>query len=216
MSTLLAPSGAGSVATFRISNDGQARIALRVSVLTRSIRPDGEEENGPAGELFAIYPTRLLVEPGATAPVKVQWRGPANPAIEGSYRFVVEELEVSGGEAKPSGIRVLLRYLASLYVGGANFAPELAVTAEGALGAQGERGFLVKIENRGKRHVVALDAKLRLDMGGGASLSLASEELGALSGANFLAGASRQLFIPRKEAVPGRRYLAALSYEGEY
>jgi fimbrial chaperone protein len=214
MTVLLAPSGAGSVATFRLRNEGSTRVALRLSVHSRSLSEEGEEVNGPAGDLFALYPSRLLLEPGATAAAKVQWRGGRSLDSELAFRFVAEEVGIDSSSPRSSGIRVRFRYVASLYVGEAGFRPELQAQVEGAEGPGGERGFLVELRNAGSRHVVALAA--RVEIGGPGGILLSSEELGRLSGANYLPGSSRRLFVPRGEAQVGKRYDARIDCESDF
>jgi fimbrial chaperone protein len=216
MSALLAPSGAGSVATFRIKNDGTARIALRLSVLSRRTSPDGQEENAPAEKLFALYPSRLLIEPGASAAAKVQWRGPAAIDAERCFRFVAEQVAIDAEGAKSSGIRIMFRYIASLYVGDSRFKPELSAKALGAEGPQGEKGLLLEVENGGTRHVIALEMKISLLEPDAPPLLISSEELGGLNAANYLPGSSRTLFLPREDAEIGKRYDARIDYESEF
>ena len=215
MSILLAASKPGNVATFRIRNDKAERIAVKVSVMTRSVSPEGAEENQAAGGLFAVYPMRVLVEPGASATVKVQWQGGAEVQAERPFRVVAEQVPINAGEAG-SGIRILFRYVASLYVGRPDYVPSLEVTASGATGEKGEKGFLVEIRNVGTRHVVALGARLGLKDPEGKAIGISSEELGALNGANYLPGQPRRLFIPSEEATPGMLYTASVDYAGEY
>jgi fimbrial chaperone protein len=214
MSALLAPSGAGSVATFRIRNEGTSRVALRLSVHSRSLSEGGEEVNGPAGNLFALFPSRLLLDPGATAAAKVQWRGARSLDSELAFRFVAEEVAIDSLSSRSSGIRVRFRYVASLYVGEAGFKPDLQARVEGAEDPSGGRGFLVEMSNAGTRHVVALDAKIEIPGLDGTLLS--SEELGRLSGANYLPGDSRRLFVPRAEAQVGKRYDARIDFESDF
>jgi len=216
MSTLLLPSGTGSVATFRIKNDGDARIAIRISVLTRSQTIEGKEINSPAETLFSVYPARLVIEPGAVSAVKIQWRGASDLAREQCFRFVAEEVALSSQAAQSTGIRVLFRYIASLYVGSEAFSPEISASAVAAKNPAGEAGFFVEIENRGSRHVIALDAVLSLSDESGRVITIGSEELDTLNAANYLPGSKRRLFIRREEAVPGRLYDARITYEGEY
>jgi fimbrial chaperone protein len=216
ITALLSPSGPRSVATFRIANDGNERIAIKASILSRSVAPDGRETNEPDDGLFAVYPTRLLVEPGASSSLKIQWKGPAKLDSERCFRLLAEQVALSSGEPQGSGIRVKFRYLASVYVGEPRFAPELVATAKGTEGEGGRQGILVEIENRGSRHVVALGLGMELSGGGGGNFRLSSEELGALSGANYLPGFPRRLFVAREGAAPGTSYEPRLEFEGEY
>lgn len=213
ISTSVAPSGPESIATFRLKSEDQGRIAIRFRVMRRDLAPDGKELDSPADEDFLVYPSRMILEPGAQAAVKVQWKGPAKLETEASYRFIAEQLPIDAGKPESSGIRVMFRYLAALYVREASFAPELRTTVLGARGPAGEEGFLVTIENRGSRHVVALSPSLVLD---GGRFRLSAEQLGKLAGANYLAGRSIRLFVPGAGAVEGHVYDASLDYEGVF
>lgn len=214
MSALLSPSGSGTIATFRIKNDGKERIAIRLSLLSRDSSPEGIEVNAPADELFVAYPSRLLVEPGSSASAKVQWRGPPKVDAERSFRLVAEQIALEGGSGKDgnSGIKVMFRYIASLYVGESGFAADLAATVVGAKGPDGSPGLMVELRNQGRRHVIATDARVIVD----GLAPLDSAELGGLSGANYLPGRSRRAFVPRPEAVEGMSYQARAEFESAY
>jgi fimbrial chaperone protein len=216
MSVLLAPSGAGSIATFRLKNDGTERIAVKLEALTRGVAKDGSELNAPAGDLFVVYPARVLVEPGSQAAVKVQWRGPADVAAEGCFRLRAEEIPLNTGAPRISGIRVMFKYVASLYVGKPSFAADLRASAIGSSGADGSLGFLVEVKNEGKRHVVAEGLSLELSGAEEKGPVLKAEDLGPLSGTNFLPGMARGFFVPDERASLGKRYEARVSYEAEY
>jgi len=149
-----APSGEGSIATFRFRNEGSEPIAIRMKVLTRAFRPDGTEENNPADTSFEIYPERLALEPGAQAVVKLRWIGAEKVDRELPFRFVAEQVPVDFGASSGSGIKVLFRYVASLYVGLPAFKPSIAVTAKPDKGAGGKPGYSVEIRNEGTRHAV--------------------------------------------------------------
>jgi fimbrial chaperone protein len=216
MSTLLSPSGEGSIATFRIKNDQNERIAIRFKTLTRGVAADGKETNESADDLFMIYPARVLIQPGMSASVKLQWRGPASVDAERCFRFVAEQVALDANPAahENSSITIMFRYIASLYVGQPGFQEKLTTNVVGAADSDGSDGFLVEISNVGKRHIVATEASIDL---GGTLRPLTSEELGPLSGANYLPGTSRSLFVPRPEAQVGQHYDdASLVYKGEY
>jgi P pilus assembly chaperone PapD len=188
-------------------------VALRFRVLSRSIGADGREENAPADGLFVVYPSRLLVEAGAAASVKLQWKGPAVADSERCFRFVAEQVPIDAAGPRGSGLKIMFRYVASLYVGEASFAPELRATATGASGPDGRSGYLVEIRNAGKRHVIASGARLRF---AGDAAPLTSAELGELSGANYLPASSRSAFVPRPEAEQGKTYEVELEYDAVY
>jgi fimbrial chaperone protein len=212
----LDPAGPGSIQTFQVSNDGDKSLAVRFAVLFRTNGPGGEEINADAGGLFTLYPARVVIEPRSSAAVKLQWNGPADILSERSFRLVAENVPLDASEPDTSGIKVLFRYIASIYVGKASFAPDLAWTVKGATGAAGAKGYSVEILNRGKRHVVADSALLSITAGKGDAVKLGAKELGVLSGANYLPGQPLRLFIPRADAVPGKTYVARFDFDAEY
>ena len=213
ISTTIAPSGPGSIATFGIKSEDSERIAIRFRVLSRDLSPEGKEIDGPADDLFLIYPSRMVVEPGAQAVVKIQWKGPADIDAERCFRFVAEQVALDTGPSASSGIKMMFRYIASLYVGKPSFVSALEASAVGAKGADGTAGLLVELRNTGTRHVVALDPRIKIE---GGLMNLSTEALGNLAGANYLPGRGLQIFIARPDAVPGKSYDATVDYEGVY
>jgi len=209
-------SGAGNVQTFEVRNESDDNLAVRFSVLTRAVDQLGDEVNEDASNLFTIYPARIIVGPNSSSAVKLQWKGPAKLAAEGAYRLVAENVALDAVGSPTSGIKVMFRYIASIYVGDADFSPDLVCQVIGTTSAAGKNGYNVEIENRGTRHVVAEAASIRINDGVNATDALDSSDLGSLSGANYLPRNPRYLFIPKANAVPGRYYNAQLEYESEY
>jgi len=197
------PSGDGAIATFRFRNEGAEPIAIRMKVLTRALRSDGTEENDPADASFEIYPERLALEPGAQAVVKLRWKGTEKIDRELSFRFVAEQIPVDFGASVGSGIKVLFRYVASLYVGLPAFKPSIAVTARPGTGPGGKPGYTVELRNEGNRHAVVMGLSVELGLGDGSVLALSESDLKALSDLNYLPGTSRRVFVPDGRASQG-------------
>ncbi len=212
----LDPMGPGKVQTFEIRNEGDQALAVQLSILTRSVGDDGLEKNEDASGLFTIYPPRLLVEPHSSASVKLQWNGPAKLDSEQSFRLVAESVALDTGAAKTSGIKVMFRYIASVYVGEASYSPRIVCTAKGATGPGGRKGFSVEVVNKGKAHVVADSATLVISGSKGRDFKFEGDQLGYLSGDNYLPGSPRRLFIPMDEAVPGKTYGARFDFDPVY
>jgi fimbrial chaperone protein len=205
MSVELTETGAGSTASFRIENDSDAPIAVVVSVLTRSIDPDGTERNSSAGNDFLVMPSRLILEPRTARIVKVQWWAPAPLAVERAYRVLVEQVPVSFAESGGSGIRILFRYIAALYVvpSGAVGRVSLASLTPAVRG--GQTGLLATIRNDGNKHFITSNPRL-LVRGGSQETELSGETLAGLQGLNVLARSSREIFIPWAGANTGTAY----------
>lgn len=214
MTVELSPSGSGTVASFRIENDGNDPIALVISVLSRSVDKDGTEQNGHVGTDFVVLPSRVVLEPRTTRIVKVQWRGSAQLEIEGAYRVVVEQVPVVFSETNVSGIRIMFRYRASLYV--------VPPGAQGRLGLEGlkpsmqdgQAGFIATIRNNGNKHAVIKIATLMVRTSE-QEYGLPDEALSGLIGLNMLASSSRAVFIPWAAASMGTAYEGVLATEYE-
>jgi fimbrial chaperone protein len=211
--------GQGSVQTFEVRNEGAESLAVRFSVLSRTVGPAGVELNEDASDLFTIYPSRVVVEPRSSASMKLQWNGPSSVPSELAFRLVAENIPIDSAPSVSSGIKVMFRYVASVYVGEASFVPQLMWSVKGAIGSTGKKGFTVEIVNKGKRHVVAESTLLTIKgiqgLSGGA-LALGKDDLGSLYGANYLPELPLRLFIPRAEAVPGKVYDAQFTFEPEF
>ena len=72
MSISISPSGAQSIASFRLTNDGGQQIAIVIKAMTRDIDENGNESNEPADKDFTIFPTRIVVQPNSFQNIKVQ------------------------------------------------------------------------------------------------------------------------------------------------
>jgi len=212
----LDPSGQGSIQTFEVRNDGDGPLAVTFSVLTRAIGRNGVEENEDASSLFTIYPARVLVEPQSNAAVKLQWNGSGALDSERSFRLVADSVPLDSGTPATSGIRVMFRYVAAVYVGEVSFAPDLVCTVKGAAGPGGESGFNIEIVNQGKAHVVADSARIVIVDVKGRDIELEADRLGHLSGENYLPDSPRHLFVPSAEAVAGKSYDARLQFDAVY
>lgn len=128
--------GRNATRVFRIDNPGDEPAAVEVSARTRRVDEDGTEHQDDADDDFAIFPRQIVLRPGQSQAVRVQWLGKAPPATELAYRLIAEQLPLdppplrttgasAAGTAPRSGampradgvqIRVLMRYEAALYV----------------------------------------------------------------------------------------------------
>jgi fimbrial chaperone protein len=218
MSLSLSPSGSGSIGTFRLKNAGNERVAIRLKILRRSMELDGTELNEAADTQFTIYPARLVLEPASTSVVKVQWKGGGVSDSELCFRLVAEQVPVDFSVSQGSGIKIIFRYIASLYI--TPPASNYQINVESAIGSvdsNGNSGFLVEVRNLGRRHVIAVDAsfEFREKEAATGAILLSSEEIGGANGANYLPGLLRRFFIPYPDAVPGRAYEAILRFTPE-
>lgn len=198
MSLEIEPAGEGAVGVFRLTNPGQEPVAVRVVLQTRSVGSSGEETNDPADHLFQVYPSQIILRPGAQQSVRVRWNGPTSMTQERAFRFVAEQVPVNlnRNTTEGSGVRFVLRYRAALYVAPPNVRPEVSI-ALGTVeplpteeeGEQSRFRITGTVRNTGTAHQL-LDTAELVFSGDGWEQSIRMEEIEGLPGLNVLAGST--------------------------
>ncbi len=211
MSVTVSPSGAQSIATFRLTNDGGQQIAISIKAMTRVIDQNGVESNEPADNDFTIFPTRIVVQPNSFQNIKVQYKGSTRLAKEMAYRIIAEQVPIDFSQQQTSGVKVLFRYIAALYVTPPNVNYKLAITKAVYAEQDGKKGFLVTITNSGTRHALINDPILRLSGAGTATITLQDDDVKPLQGQNLLADSVRTFFFPSDKAIQGMNYTGSLT-----
>lgn len=216
MSVTFEPKGANAVKTYRLRNDSEiGSIAIKVSVTTRVVDANGVETNQDASADFTIFPTRFILETGATRALKVQYKGADPGRTEKAYRIIAEQVPADFSAQKSSGISVLIKYVGAVYIRGSNAAPT-DIKAISAIGTEkdGKRGVSVTLRNDGGTHAIMTETKLELTAPDGKLLWLEGETANPLNGINMLAGNTRIVFIPT-DAVEVIKYEPRLEYKVE-
>jgi len=139
--------GRATTTVLRITNQGEAQVAVQVSTKTWSQDADGQPVYADTTDVV-VFPKLLTIEPGEERLLRVGYRGPQAGKTERTYRLFLEEISV-GGEAK-AGLSMNLRIGVPLFVAPdrARRAPALKALAldDGTLG--------VTVENRGNVRMV--------------------------------------------------------------
>lgn len=127
-----------------VSHRGGEPVDVQVRVLRWS-QPGNEDAHSPSDEV-TVSPPRFALAAGAEQVVRV-YRRSAAPRTEQSYRLIVDQLPQ--GEAVPGSVRLPIRLVIPLFVGGTQESgPDLHWSAMRS-GAQ----LLLRVDNRGDRHV---------------------------------------------------------------
>ncbi len=212
-----APAGPGTIQAFTLSNSGAETVAVRISMLTREMEPDGSEKREPADSLFLVYPSRAVLGPNSVQAVKVQWKGPSDIAVEQSYRILVEQVPVDFGGARKQGgsIKVMFRYVGAVYVVPRGAKQDVVLDSPAAAAdAAGRRGLTLVFHNRGTAHALLGDLRVIVSAKNGtAKRELAGEALSGISGENVLAGHSRRFFLPLPDELQGDEFDVAFRFE---
>jgi fimbrial chaperone protein len=211
MSISISPSGAQSIASFRLTNDAAQQIAISIKAMTRSIDENGNEINEPADKDFTIFPTRVVVQPNSFQNIKVQYKGNSKLTKEVAYRIIAEQVPIDFVQPQSSGVKVLFRYIAALYVAPSNVKEMLSVSKVEYAEQDGKKGFLVTLTNSGTRPALINDPVLKIGGGPSVSVTLTEDQVKAIQGQNLLAGNVRHFFIPYDNVSPNASYSGTLS-----
>ena len=195
------PSGRGATRIFTLENKTEQPAAIQISMIGRTMDIDGKESYTTAESLFVVFPPQATLKPGQRQKVSVRWIGPATLTNELAFRMLAEQLPValSKEEAKGANVKMVIRYLAAIYVVPKNAKGDVLVESVKPLdGKQAE----VVLHNFGNGHVLLQNAQIHLTCPNkNQPITYTSEELKGLSGENMLAGNKRRFRIPLKEGL---------------
>jgi fimbrial chaperone protein len=216
MSASITPSGSGSVLSFKVTNDSSQSIAVVISVMTRSMDIDGKEINEAVGKEFTLFPTRVVVQPNSFQTVKVQYKGSVALPREACYRVIAEQVPIDFSKQETSGVKVLFRYIAALYVTPPKVTPNLLLDSATGAELEGVKGLKVVIKNAGTRHALMSNAVLKVqDSQNALPVTMTGDQTQAFEGQNMLPASSRSFFVPWDLAVNGKSYIGNFDAELE-
>ena len=212
----IAPSGPQSIITFKITNDSSKSIAVSIKLLTRQVDENGVESNQATDKQFLLFPSRVVLEPNSMQNVKVQYRGSASISSEYAFRVIAEQLPVAFDKSSGSGISILLRYIASLYVTPKGAASNVVLTKIIGAKKDDKTGLLVTLDNKGTKHSIIKNALIRINESSGfREVEFKGESMAGFEGQNILAASKRIFFIPWEPAELGVTYEGIFNAEFE-
>jgi fimbrial chaperone protein len=188
-------------AQFIVENPSDEPMAIEITLKERHQKEDGKEDT-PATKELSAFPPQLIVPPKERRTVRISWLG-TPPKDELAFRVIAEQLplEVNGEKKKGSGIKMLLKYVAALYVDPGKTKHNLIVTK-----IEPGTELKVTIKNSGNAHAPLLSPVLTLKKND-EKIVLKDALLKGLAGENILAGSQRVFTIPAIKGVDA-------SYEG--
>lgn len=203
------PSGAGATQSFEVSNPGKQQIAVKITMVTRTMSENGTESYTPASNRFVVFPSQIVLQAGASQTVRVRWVGPADITSEQSYRIIAAQLPVNFGTTPQAGasINILFRYLGAVYIVPKGARPDVVIAdARVGVGPDGKKGLFVSFRNKGTAHEILKDLTITVSgestSGTSMSRTFDSAELKGINGANVLAGSTRAFFLPAAGELP--------------
>ena len=185
-------------AQFLIENETAESMAIDLSVLTRSMDRDGKEDLIKATEL-SVYPPQMIIPAKEKRTIRVTYKGDQNISIEKSFRVVAEQLPLSvdAKAKKKSGIQMLMRYMAALYVTPKDSKADLKASVLKSSSTK----LSLSISNNGNRHIILLKPVITISQGK-KTWNYKGDALKILDGENVLAKSSRTFEIITKEQIP--------------
>jgi len=182
------PTGRAATRIFRLENNTAEPTAVEMVIKSRSMASNGDDVLGDAEDQFNIFPPQLVLQPGQIQSVRVQYIGSAALEKEQAFRLIAEQLPVDLGEAPQDGgrMRLLVKYIASVYVVPRNVRAVLSVTEAQIVSEGAQRWLQVKVKNEGGTRKILKNAKLIIG-----PLSLSGDALLGMEGENVLAQTAR-------------------------
>ena len=189
---------AGSRTSFPVvlDNPSPTPAAIEITVHTRAMSPEGRDVLTADENDFLVMPPQVTLMPGQRQVVRLQWFGGARDR-ETAYRLIAEQLPAGpgAGASEDGRTRLLVRYVASLYVRPEGAAPDVAARdGRVAVGPDGACRLTFTAVNRGTAHAALRDLTIRT--AGAADLEIGPERLAGVTGSVILAGGSRRFAVP--------------------
>lgn len=182
-------------AQFFVENNSNEPMPILINVYKRVQKIDGKEDMPETSDL-QVFPPQLIVPSKQKRAIRVTWKGEAT-SKELAYRLVAEQLplDVSKTKKKASGIKMLLKYVAALYVDPGDTKANLQVVSV----KNDNKNLLVTIKNKGNHHAPLINPTLTIK--GKEDIKLTNDQLKGLAGENILGETTRLFNIPTHPKV---------------
>ena len=177
-----------------LENDSSSPIAIQMTLAKRVMNQYGEETYPEENNELSIYPAQLIIPPYEKRSVKVSYNGPKTIEAEKAFRIIAEQLpiEVEKTKKKKTNVKILLRYIAALYIDNDNTQSQIELSKFET--SKNDITFYVK--NSGTKHQVLSNLKLRISKKNEKAFEINSVDLKNFSGENVLANQERIFKLP--------------------
>lgn len=190
----LSPSGSGSSASVTITNTHKVPIAIEISVHKREQNTDGSDKLSPEVEDLIVTPPQMIIPPGASQSVRVQWVGNGVPDHELPYRLVTQQLPIRLSQVtrddKTADLTMKYRYEASLYIVPRGVEPSVRISSAEVVSSESGDKLRLTILSEGTKRAILDSPRLTLARSTG-NLVLEGEGIAELQGMNILPGSTR-------------------------
>lgn len=193
MSTAIGTKESKNSTLFYLENDSDQPIAITTTLFKREMNVEGVESNPKIEGELTVYPSQLIIPPNEKRSVKVTWVGKEAPKMEQAYRLVAEQLpiELDKNKKQKASIKVLLRYVAALYVQAEDYDANVSLKQMDV----DDKNVSFMMSNSGKKHQVLSNLSMKVE--GKKTIELTPEDLKGMTGENILASTERVFRFPR-------------------
>lgn len=182
---------------FIAENETAENMAIEFSVKERKMDELGKEDL-PDTKSISVFPPQLIIPPKEKRTIRVNWNGPMHIEKELPFRVIAEQLPLNvDAKKKASGIQMLMRYMAALYVIPKGVESKLETTIRSS--KVGE--LILSVKNTGKKHQILSKPTLVLSKSGKKWI-LKENDLKPLTGENVLAGSERIFILKAPDVYP--------------
>jgi fimbrial chaperone protein len=192
--------GAPVEQSFRVDNPSGNPAAVEISVLKRSTSLEGEEIRQSTGDEFVIFPEQMVLMPGESQLVRIQWLGKTQVVEEMAYRVIAEELPVDFSKEQQhleSGpkLSLLMRYEGMLYIQPPQGRAHVELVSFRIVDHEGEQYLELVLVNSGNVHVVMAEPRVSFGQRDSDGDSISAEIREQLN-VNMLAREKRRFLLP--------------------
>lgn len=174
-------------AKYSLENNSKDKLAIEFSVKKRIMDQNGNETLEDTDAL-SIFPPQLIIPANEKRAIRVNWNKKKEIKVEEAYRVIAEQLPLEIGEkgVKKTGIQMLTKYMAALYLTPKDASSELKVIQ--IINEQNE--LKIHILNEGNKHKILAEPIIQIGSGD-QTLALKAKDLQGLAGQNVLAKSLR-------------------------
>lgn len=209
------PSGRGANRNFRLENPSDAAVAVQISIVKREMDIDGKETYLPADSDFTVFPPQTVLQPNQNQTLRVMWLGKTKSAKELNYRILAEQLPIGLDKEKQSEskIKIVIRYLGSIYVIPKGAKPRVVVDSVGQEKKGDKTNLVITLNNLGNAHALLRDLKLRLSIDNKV-VELTGPQLKGMDAENVLSQQKRRFVIPCPKGFENNTVQVELEFNG--
>ncbi len=178
-------------AQFLLENETSEKQAIELTVKIRTMDENGKEALVDTKEI-SIFPPAVIIPPKEKRTIRVNYNGEKDIKTEKAFRVIAEQLSVKVDEQQKrrSGIQMLMRYVAALYV-----TPEDAKSDISVLSYESTKdGLKVNLQNSGNKHQILADPVVTF-VEKDKKKSFKGQDLNGFAGENILANSKRSFIL---------------------